>query len=93
MAHNMRSKVLWGPQFSDSTKTSALSCLFYGLWVIPVVDAGLGLSVPQTDLHASRNINGQPSLKLCTRLQTRLQLDDLQEQRAEEKHNGRFDCG
>lgn len=46
---------------------------------VPVVDAGLGLPVPQTYLHSSRNVDGQPSLKLCTRPQTRLQLDDLRE--------------
>lgn len=46
---------------------------------VPVVNTGLGLSVPQTDLHASRNVNGETSLKLRTCLQTRLELDDLKD--------------
>lgn len=49
------------------------------LWAVPVVHAGLGLPVPQTYLHASRDINCKPSLELCTRLQTRLELDHLEE--------------
>lgn len=55
------------------------SCLFQCFRDVPVVDTGLGLSVPQTDLHASRNVNGETSLKLRTCLQTRLELDDLKD--------------
>lgn len=51
---------------------------------VPVVNTGLGLSVPQTDLHASRNVNGETSLKLRTCLQTRLELDDLKDSKYEE---------
>ena len=32
--------------------------LLYCLWTVPIVHAGLGLPVPQTDLHASRNVDG-----------------------------------
>lgn len=51
------------------------------LWTVPVVDAGLGLPVPQTDLHASRDVDGQSSLELGVCSQARLQLDQLEDQR------------
>lgn len=42
-----------------------------------VVDAGLWLPVPQADLHASWDVDGQTTLELGVGLQPRLKLDDL----------------
>lgn len=54
---------------------SAAAC-----WVaVPVVHTSLGLSVPQTDLHASGDVNREPTLELGAGPQTRLQVDDLEE--------------
>lgn len=46
---------------------------------VPVVHAGLGLSVPQTDLHASGDVDSQPALELGAGPQTGLQVEDLEE--------------
>lgn len=65
---------------SDRKKLNAMAVLVKCFMTVPVVHAGLGLSVPQTDLHSSWDVDSEPTLELRARPQTRLQVDDLVDQ-------------
>lgn len=66
--------------FSDRKKLNTMAVLVKCFMTVPVVHAGLGLSVPQTDLHSSRDVDSEPTLELRARPQARLQVDDLVDQ-------------